>query len=300
MYMESSNFIISIQDLLKGHNVDFDNADPKRIRLMRHSFSCDVHKDSIIYNVFKGTIYELYRADFDNFLIYQSEQKETTLENVDYIVSFIGERDGDTRFIGVYRNYGKKEKTESGNYLHDLREVEGFEKLRERVLVKWGYAQGFLFKWENLKEVICIEKEITREKVPLFYRYEDVKLSYAQLTKVVQIPEWQSKLEACNCVYLILDTSNGKQYVGVTYKDKKRHGLKNGILSRWTEYAKTGHGGNKQLQQLLCDNGDIYAENFQWCILETLPLNVLPDSAVERETLWKDKLGTREFGYNSN
>jgi hypothetical protein len=39
---------------------------------------------------------------------------------------------------------------------------------------------------------------------------------------------------------------------------------------------------------------------FQWSILETLPLNVVDIVAVDRESLYKEKFGTRDFGYNNN
>ena len=125
-------------------------------------------------------------------------------------------------------------------------------------------------------------------------------LSFPQLKKVVEDKDWKSKLESVNCVYLILDNKTGKQYVGVTYKDMKP-GVKNGILGRWTEYAQTGHGNNKLLIEKLAKEGLNYAEqNFQWTILETLPLNVIPKVAIDRETLYKRKFGTREHGYNEN
>ena len=44
-----------------------------------------------------------------------------------------------------------------------------------------------------------------------------------------------------------------------------------------------------------------YAEKyFQWCILETMPLKILPDQAIDRESLYKRKFGTRDFGHNNN
>ena len=68
-----------------------------------------------------------------------------------------------------------------------------------------------------------------------------------------------------------------------------------------TEYAQTGHGNNKLLVALLEEKGISYAEqNFQWTILETLPLNVTPKVAIDRESLYKKKFGTREHGYNEN
>ncbi len=55
------NFIISVQDLLKGRNrnAEFDAADEKRIKLIKHSDV--VMDDSFIYEEYKGTAYELYR-----------------------------------------------------------------------------------------------------------------------------------------------------------------------------------------------------------------------------------------------
>lgn len=106
-------------------------------------------------------------------------------------------------------------------------------------------------------------------------------------------------LEACNCVYVIADKKTGQQYVGVTYKNSKP-GMKSGIWSRWTEYANTGHGDDVKLVEL-CTKDPKYAENyFQWSILEVLPINVIPKVAIDRETKWKDKLLSREFGYNNN
>lgn len=295
------DYIISIQDLLKGRNrnADFDTADEKRIKLVRHS---DVVKtDSFIYKKYKGTVYELYRTKYDLFLEWQSEQSDEKMKNVDYLVVFLGEEHCECRFIGVFRNYGPLYPTGEGVSVYDIRKVEGFEVLKDIVVIEWGKGTlSWMQNWTTYKEVKRIEQISDRGGIPLFIRYEDVVLNFAQLRKVVEDKEWRSKLESLNCVYLILDKLNGKQYVGVTYKDIN-FGRKNGILSRWTEYAQTGHGNNKLLMERLVEKGFNYAEqNFQWTILETLPLNVTPKVAIDRESLYKEKFGTREHGYNEN
>ena len=50
-------------------------------------------------------------------------------------------------------------------------------------------------------------------EIPVFHSYEDVMLSYTQLNAIFakNNQEWRTKLEAVNCVYLILDKNNGKQ-----------------------------------------------------------------------------------------
>ena len=295
------NSIISIQELLKGRNrnADFDNADEKRIKLVRHS--SDIKSNSNIYNEYYGSVYKLYRTDYDLFQKWQSEQSDSKMRNVDYLVAFLAEESCECRFIGVYRNYGPKNSTFEGFSEYDIQEVKGFEALKDKVVIDWGKGTlSWMQNWQSIKEVKRIEQMNTGDDIPYFSRYEDVILTYPQLQKVVEDKDWKSKLECLNCVYLILDKKTGKQYVGVTYKDMKP-GIKNGILGRWTEYAQTRHGNNKLLVDLLDEKGISYAEqNFQWTILETLPLNVTPKVAIDRETIYKKKFGTRENGYNEN
>lgn len=297
--MKHEHIIITIQDLLRGRcrNNDFDNADIKRIKLVRHSGV--VLDDSVIGKDYHGlSVYELYRSNYLKFLEWQCEQNEDKMKNVDYIVSFIGEEQCLCRFAGVYRNFGPKHKTQCGMF-YDLKEVNGFEILKNQVVIDWGKgALQWMQNWTTEKEVVRIDQVSDNEGVPFFTRYEDVLLSYSQLKQVVADKEWKTKLEACNCVYVITDKSNGKQYVGVTYKGSKV-GMKGGILSRWTEYAETGHGEDVTLKKL-CQENPNYAENFQWSILETLPLSVIPKVAIDIETRWKDKLLTKVWGYNNN
>ena len=295
------DYIISIQDLLKGwnRNSDFDNVNESRIKLVRHS--SDVQPDSFIYNKYKGSVYKLYRTDYALFKEWQSEQSDSKMKNVDYLVVFLAEEGCECRFIGVYRNYGPKRATGNGVSEYAIEEVKGFEGLKDKVVIDWGKGTlSWMQNWQSTKNVRRIDQVNTGDDIPYFIRYEDVILSFSQLQKVVEDKEWKSKLESLNCVYMILDKETGKQYVGVTYKDMKP-GIKNGILGRWTEYAKTGHGNNKLLVALLAEKGISYADqNFQWTILETLPLNVTPKVAIDRESLYKKKFGTREHGYNEN
>lgn len=295
------DYIISIQDLLKGwnRNSDFDNVNESRIKLVRHS--SDVQPDSFIYNKYKGSVYKLYRTDYALFKEWQSEQSDSKMKNVDYLVVFLAEEGCECRFIGVYRNYGPKRATGNGVSEYAIEEVEGFEGLKDKVVIDWGKGTlSWMQNWQSTKNVRRIDQVNTGDDIPYFIRYEDVILSFSQLQKVVEDKEWKSKLESLNCVYMILDKETGKQYVGVTYKDMKP-GIKNGILGRWTEYAKTRHGNNKLLVALLAEKGISYADqNFQWTILETLPLNVTPKVAIDRESLYKKKFGTREHGYNEN
>jgi hypothetical protein len=264
-----------------------------RIKLVRHKENkATIH---FLNETYMGSLYHMYRYDHALFLKYQSHQATENFNTVEYIVSFIGESGQEARFVGVFKNCGHETRDEKTS-MFDFQEVEGFEILKERVIINWGEsAISWHQWWRNDKEVVRIDKGISNDKVPPFVQYEDVVLNYEQLRKIIdtQNSESKSKLEACNCIYLILDKSNGKHYIGSTYN-------KQGIWGRWSIYAETGHGNDVSLKELL-DNDSLYAEKyFQWSILETLPLNVVDTVAIDRESLYKEKFGTRDFGYNNN
>ena len=294
--MERKDYIATIQELLKGRNEEFDKADVERIRLIRHK---DSRKEKIIGGqIYENSLYDIYLYENDAFMTYQSEQLVKKFKNVDYIVSFIGEESTSSRFVGVYKNNGILQilPDYKGESLarFDIQEISGFELLKERVIIDWNNPVQWLQHY-NAMPVIRIDRGLMENNLPVFVRYEDVMLNYTQLKTIINSnnPEWKSRLESCNCIYLILDKSNGKQYVGSTYNTK-------GIWGRWSEYAKTGHGNDVESKRCI-DSDPKYAEkNFQWCILETLPIKILQDQAIERESLYKRKLGTRIYGHNKN
>lgn len=97
--------------------------------------------------------------------------------------------------------------------------------------------------------------------------YENVILMFNELEKIVKNPDvnrqWKMMLSNVYGVYLILDTTNGQQYVGSAYG-------KDGIWGRWSDYVHTKHGGNKILIELLTNDPMRY-KKFQFSILNVLP-----------------------------
>ncbi len=65
-------------------------------------------------------------------------------------------------------------------------------------------------------------------------------------------PDWKLMLENVKGVYLIVDKSNGKKYVGSAYGAF-------GIWRRWGCYIGTGHGWNDELTKLIDEKGIEYA-----------------------------------------
>ena len=90
--------------------------------------------------------------------------------------------------------------------------------------------------------------------------------------------EWYDKLSAVAGVYLITDKRTGKHYVG------SASGEQGGIWGRWSEYARTKHGGNKRLIELINADPE-YCHNFQYSILEVFPIKKDRQEVLECERL---------------
>jgi len=130
-----------------------------------------------------------------------------------------------------------------------------------------------------------------------FPGYDKVRLSYEQLSTIVQNhkKDWVAALENQKAVYLITDKFSGKQYVGSAYGE---NGM---LLQRWSNYVDNGHGGNKMLKDIVDDSGfDYVKENFQYAILENYNARVDKHIILERESWWKETLGSRASGLNAN
>ena len=128
-----------------------------------------------------------------------------------------------------------------------------------------------------------------------FVGFDKVDVDYKTLKYLVSdnISSWKAALSNVKGIYLIVDTLTGKQYVGSAYGDEC-------IWQRWSNYAKTGHGGNAEFKELLSKNGQEYVHNFKYSILEVCNMNLGNEYIIERETHWKEVLLTRKFGLNKN
>lgn len=295
--MTENNQIISIQELLKNRAMVFDQA--AKVKLVRHIDSggiLDIDGQKV-----KDSLYNLYRYQKELFLRYQSEQnlkegQKSVFDDVEYIVSFIGEENNTARFVGVFKVGDRQVSTHSKNrIIYSMEEVSGFELLKERIIINWGKSTLSWHQWyNNIKEVVRIDQGMDDNGIQPFVSYNDVVIGYSDLKAIVEKNDniWKTKLEAVNCIYLIQDTLSGKQYVGSTYG-------KSGIWGRWKEYAQTIHGGNLKLKALI-DNDPDYGRHFHWVILETLSILTTETEAIERESLYKRKFCTLKFGYNLN
>lgn len=178
-------------------------------------------------------------------------------------------------------------------------ELEEYKPYFGRVVIKFHktfQTQGTFY------EKVYEQLEVT-QILPTTYQgddfsgYDKVKLSYEQLSSILNRGkrDWIAALENQKAVYLITDMHNGKLYVGSATSDK---GM---LLQRWKNYVANGHGGNKELIELVNDKGfDYVKQNFQYSILENYNAKIDDHVILERESWWKEILQSRKFGYNSN
>lgn len=129
-----------------------------------------------------------------------------------------------------------------------------------------------------------------------FPGHGSINHSLADLQLVVSQnrPDWRIALEQMKGVYVIHDQATGARYVGSASGDT-------GIWSRWSHYAKTLHGGNKGLIELLQDNGEqYYRVNMRFALLEFWSMRTDDDYVLGREAYWKEVLHARSLGHNRN
>lgn len=99
-------------------------------------------------------------------------------------------------------------------------------------------------------------------------------------------------LASISAVYLVLDSKTGRQYVGCAYGT-------GGFLGRCKAYARTGGGGNLQLEELV-KLSKRRVHDLQFSVLRVLEPGIPRAVVLEHEALVKQKLGCRVFGLNSN
>lgn len=248
---------------------------------------------------------------FDCYQSNHAQRTESALMRAQYLASFIRHSPGTALFVGFYKvaSYRRLTSEECMSRpchrelmslgMSGIKATEGRESLLEfalpitdwhvewhgRLIIRWPGLERSWYRWAD-RNVFPIEA-IAQES--LFTRamphWDELSISWNELALLPKA--WCAAPSQWRGIYLIIDESDGKQYVGSAY------GAEN-ILQRWKEYARTGHGANKLLRER--EPG-----NFRFAILQRLSPD-LPDADVIRiEGTWKDRLKSRApVGLNLN
>jgi hypothetical protein len=263
---------------------------PGDVRLLRHQDS----------RATKGrTPYALWRNDlpaFDAYQAHQSERNRTVLSSRPLWGSFVGTPARETLFVGLYSIRCLGLLTVDTPEPHtdvimkagscDLYEIVRDERLSDlagKVVIDWGPETRSWAQRADRQDKVVLELR-TEFKEPVFPGH----LAFRQkLSEIDELPEsWKVALASTKGVYLLTCPRTQEIYVG------SATGF-GGFLSRWQEYARTGHGGNVRLKAR--DPSD-----YQVCILQVAGSDVMDEEIFGMENLWKLKLQSREMGLNAN
>ncbi len=285
---------IYLEDILPLDSLQSDEAES--ILLVRHR---------------NNNLKEMERLDLIEE--YQSFQDKPAFLKCKYVVSFLAGEKNSAIFYGVYlvKNIISGEElpqysTALGKYCNqqdkskdfkiELVKVVEYEKYKNRIIIDWVVPRGWYNTFGNVgnKPVIKI---LPYKYVADFPGLMSIKLAFSELKQIIENPdsheEWYNSLTRLQAVYLILDNHSGSQYVGTTYGE-------NGLWQRWYSYVKTeGTGKNKQLELLKIDRLNFQLD-LQFSILEVLTKTADKNYSIEKESMWKNKLGTRAHGLNGN
>ena len=188
-----------------------------------------------------------------------------------------------TRDLDVYSGMG-----------YEYKELKEYKKYYGRLIVHFRNSSQNTIRMANTVlddcEVYKILPEVFDDDV--FPGYDNINISWKELSRVIEKKTWKTALENQKGVYLITDTKTGKRYVGSAYGEDM-------ILGRWNAYVKSGHGGNKKLKKL---DFEYIKKNFKYSILDIFKSTTDDDVIIQRESWWKETLMTRieKFGYNDN
>lgn len=286
--------------------IEASGLDPSRVLVFRHRpYEPQINK------IFDWIVAER----LDLFECYQSTHApntESALERASHVVSCIRYKPKQALFVGLYELSGTNRVlslTEcvarplhqelislgmSGSKATDnrLSVVEfGLELTKwqaqwsGKLIIEWPGLEWSWYRWldRNTFPVAAIAEE-SRLKGPMPV-WSDIALDWHQLA--ILPSDWRADLSHWRGIYLIIDQSDGLQYVGSAY------GTAN-MMQRWSEYARTGHGGNKGLRSR-------DPNQFRFSILQRVSPDLPDAEVIALENSWKERLRSRApFGLNEN
>jgi hypothetical protein len=244
---------------------------------------------------------------------YQSFQDKPAFLKCKYVVSFVAREKNTAVFFGLYKvkdiikgedlppyssslTLYSNQQDKSKDFKIELEKVFEFEKYKNRIVIDWVVPRGWYNTFGKVSKKPVI-KLLPFNYVADFPGLMNIRLTFIELKQIIENPdsheEWYNSLTRLQAVYLILDNSSGNQYVGTTYGEF-------GLWQRWSAYVRSeGTGYNKGLEELKISRLNFQFE-LQFSILEVLTKTSEKNYCIEKESMWKNKLGSKAHGLNEN
>lgn len=256
--------------------------DPSEVLVIRHVY-IKIHLDSGDAGIGPDSTSE----EILEYTRHQSmNPRSFPVEPPRYWMVFIAEGNNRSRLWGIVENNGVEEYYE-GRRKFDLKKSSLLQDLDERLVIEWRSPRAWRISGPKAATYSVLE---IADAAPIpFPGFDELVLDYSQLQGVMRehrYAAWRTALASVLGVYLITDTSSGRQYVG------KADGAER-ISQRWGAYAANGHGGNVELRSL-------NPLSFRYSLLRVFDPST-PSSKIDAaESHFKTALDTRRHGLNRN
>lgn len=279
------------------------NVDPAQTLIVRHS-----PKERRLRRALPQLVVE--RPEL--WLAYQRIQwssLEQAMTKGRYVASFIADEDsGAATFAGLYgigawetldlagynawpgnaelKDFGMSGRNEDqGDCLaFELEPLDCYVDFVGKLTIDWPKPFQRWWRWAGPGRFRVTAIQTESCFVRAMPRWSEIVLDWSEVSSLPK--SWQTTLAQWRGVYLIYDTARQAGYVGSAC------GADN-LLSRWSDYARTGHGGNVELRASS-------PQNLRFSILQLTAQDLPQDEVIALETSWKKRLHTKEFGLNRN
>lgn len=269
--------LIGLVPFLKANGVDVDASD------LKVHLACWNGKEDPINQYYAGAFKE-----------WQEEQTRKNFECAQ-VLSLIDIGPGEWLFVGIYRvtKAAMPHPSRPHIFVYGTEALPGQEQLIGRIKVAHKRSRASYIWYKAPVSLPIVEIMRVKQVMAEFPGYNKVTVNHRELRTIIgqQIASWHGALANIKGVYLITDKVTGAQYVGKASGD-------DGIWSRWSSYAKNGHGGNVELKKLLRRKGKAHRDQFQYTILEIAATHATDADILARESYWMRALGSRIHGLN--
>jgi GIY-YIG catalytic domain len=264
---------------------------------MRH-VPVATHSLKIHLAVHNGKEHPLDQYITGRFDAWQAQQSQRNFECEQVIGLIDFSREGAAQqwlFAGLYTVHGSVPNPgDDKGVIYQMQRVPGLDDMAGRVVVHYARSGRASYIWYQESQSYQVS-EIRPKPMSLatFPGYNNIVLMHRDLRTITQLQpaDWRTALSHVNGIYVITDTYTGRQYVG-------QAAGKAGVWGRWNDYIQNGHGGNKQLKEIIDQHGLAYAEHFQYAMLEVIAMYATIDEIHAREQHWMRVLQTRQHGLN--
>jgi hypothetical protein len=289
--------VIDLNDLLVKTGIE-----PKGVMVMRHRPTEKDLREVMPWLAAERP--EIYNAFQSN----HGETVESSLSKATHLASFIGHEPRRAVFVGLYAVNGAKRISASDfwkiphnvtlrslgtrgpeggrkSLWFDLNQVEQLQAWKGRLVIEWTGIERSWWRWasRNTLPVHAIHEESLLVRV--LPDWHTLSLSWQEM-KMLPL-SWKQALAQWRGVYFIFDKESRLGYVGSAYGEEN-------LMGRWTNYASSGHGGNRLLRNR-------NPEHFIFSILQRVSPDMDAAEVVAIENSWKDRLHSRApFGLNDN